>query len=161
MLPSNPHAAPPWAARVLTTKWRVCVPPPQGSEHGLHGSNAPSQSTGHIMSVLQDCVSVSPALCVHSAPPPLDGVLMMKLRDAVPLGPHGSEHCPKAENAPTQLIGTGSGSGSGSGSCKVHPRDLLSSSGSKQVTPQMSAKVRPSASTEKRSDRSELQSRSK
>ena len=88
-------------------KLRDWVPPPHGSEQSPQSSIAPTQSTGHEIAVLHGCVSALPAATVHSAPSKAAGVVMVKVREATPSGPQGSEHALSAPYSPTQLTGGG------------------------------------------------------
>ena len=55
-----------------------------------------------------------PAATEHSCPPLLAGVVMIKLRVATPVGPHGSEQSLRSPYEPTQSTGSGGGGGQAS-----------------------------------------------
>ena len=54
------HSAPPCAAKVVTTKARPRVPPPQGAEQAAQSENPPTQSTGQLAALQISCRGQDP-----------------------------------------------------------------------------------------------------
>jgi hypothetical protein len=97
---SSGHSAPPNDATTTISCARDWTPPPQVREQVVHANHLGWQSTGHGCVLQSRSWVTTPSPPSHALPPAEAGVVIVRVRDWVPL-PQSSEHAPYPPHALT------------------------------------------------------------